>query len=460
MRRRGFRVLLACVAVGVAGCATGAGPAQQSSSGAFKPDAQLSGNLRVMGFGATDEIGATRLDLAKKAISGVNVSLIEGDLDIQAFLSAVAAGDPPEIVYANRDQIGTFASRGAIMPLNDCINGEGIDTSQYLPPALAQVTFGKNVYAVPEFNSVEVTMANAQLLKKAGVGMPDISGAKWDAITAANKKLTQSAGGKLSAIGYDSKLPEFLPLWSKSNGADLLSPDGRKAQLNDPKVVQALTFAVGIYADQGGFSKVKAFRDSADFFGKGNQFATNVLGAMPMEQWYVNVLNEMSPNAPMAFDVFHAKDGNPLAFASGSAWAIPKGSKNVAAACRFAKTMTAVDSWMAAAKARADARAKKKLMFTGLLTGNATADKKIRDTYVKPSGTATWDAAVTAVYTANDHTFTLPANPADAEFKTAWQDAVNRVLNGQQKPQAAMDQAQTQAQAALDKAWADWDKKG
>ena len=58
------------------------------------------------------------------------------------------------------------------------------------------------------------------------------------------------------------------------------------------------------------------------------------------------------------------------------------------------------------------------------------------------------------MYEANDNTFALPANPADAEFKSAWQDAVNRVLNGQQQPQAAMDQAQKEAQAALDKAWA------
>jgi multiple sugar transport system substrate-binding protein len=54
----------------------------------------------------------------------------------------------------------------------------------------------------------------------------------------------------------------------------------------------------------------------------------------------------------------------------------------------------------------------------------------------------------------------LPANPADAEFKTAWQDAVNRVLNGQQTPQEAMDQAQEEAQAALDAAWANAETDG
>ena len=35
--------------------------------------------------------------------------------------------------------------------------------------------------------------------------------------------------GIYKVIGVDSKLPEFLPLWSKAVGADLLSEDGRTA---------------------------------------------------------------------------------------------------------------------------------------------------------------------------------------------------------------------------------------
>ena len=134
-----------------------------------------------------------------------------------------------------------------------------------------------------------------------------------------------------------------LPLWAKANGADLISADGRTAQLDDPKVVEALEWTVSIYDDQGGFSAVKAYRDSADFFGSGNQFATGVLGAMPMEQWYVNVLADVSADAPMAFDTVRDRDGNTLAYASGSAWAIPVGSDNPAAACRWARVMTSTD---------------------------------------------------------------------------------------------------------------------
>ena len=120
--------------------------------------------------------------------------------------------------------------------------------------------------------------------------------------------------------------------------------------------------------------------------------------------------------------------------------------------------MTATDSWVAAANARVKLREADGKPFTGLLTANQEADDAVRE-LVTPSGDAQWDSAVEATYLANDNTFSLPANPADAEFKNAWQDAVNRVLNGQASAQDSLDQAQKEAQKALDAAWAKLDDK-
>jgi multiple sugar transport system substrate-binding protein len=440
----------ACAAL-LAGCAVGTGGADDSDA-EYDTGAELSGTLSVMGFSGVDEVATSRTELAQEALGDVEVKLIEGDLDLQQFLSAVASGEPPEIVYANRDQIGSLAARGAILPLDSCIEGEGIDTGLFVPAALNQVTLDDRVYGIPEFNTVQLTMANADLLSAAGLTVEDVNGSDWDAVSQANQALTQSAGGGLGVIGYDSKLPEFMPLWAKANGVDLISEDGKTAQLDDPAVIEALEWAVSIYDDQGGFSAVKAFRDSADFFGEGNQFATGVLGAMPMEQWYVNVLNDVSPDAPMAFDTVHARGGDTLAYASGSAWAIPAGSANPEAACRWARVMTSTEAWEAAANARLAVREEEGKPFTGILTGNAEADEMIEG--MVTSGGEPWDTAVAKMYEANGATFALPANPADAEFKSALQDAVNSVLNGQATPEEAMTSAQETAQSALDEAWA------
>lgn len=434
------------------GCATGTGGGDDSDV-TYDAGGELSGELQTMGFSLSDDVATTRIDATKDALGAeVDVSLIEGDLDVQQFLAAIAAGDPPDVVYVNRDQVGSLAARGALIPLDRCIEGEEINTAQYRESALNQITFNDSVYGIPEFNQVEITMANQTLLDAAGLTVADINGSDWDALTAANAALTRDGADGLQVIGYDSKVSDFFPLWAKANGVDLLSSDGKTPNLNDPQAVEALEFAAGLYTNQGGFGAVKAFRDSADFFGENNQFASNTLGAMPMEQWYLNVLNDVSPNAPMAFDTFRNRAGETLAFTGGSAWAIPSGSENPEAACRFAKTMTATGTWELAATARRDAREAEGKPFTGLLTANVDADDAIR-AMVTPTGQI-WDEGIAAMYEANENAFTLPANPADNQFKQTYIDAVNRVLNGQMSAQESLDQAQEEATAALDDAWA------
>ncbi|MDY0911107.1 extracellular solute-binding protein [Microbacterium sp. CFBP9034] len=447
----------ATAALLVTGCAVGTGGG--ADEGSYDSGAELEGPLSVMGFSGVDEVATSRVALAEEELgTGVDVKLIEGDLDLQQFLSSVASGEPPELLYANRDQIGSLAARGAIIPLTNCIEGEGIDTGMFVGPALEQVTLDGTVYGIPEFNTVQLTMANADLLDAAGLTLDDVNGSDWEAMSAANKALTKSEGGGLSVIGVDSKLPEFMPLWAKANGVDLISEDGRTANLDDPAVVEALTWAVSIYDDQGGFSAVKAFRDSADFFGEGNQFAVGSLGAMPMEQWYINVLNDVSPDAPLAFDTVRDTSGAPIAYASGSAWAIPSGTANPGAACRWARVMTSPEAWQTAAQARIDVRTEEGKPFTGILTGNAEADAAIQGMVTE--GGEPWDTGIAKMYEANEATFSLPANPADAEFKSALQDAVNSVLNGQASPEEALAEAQQKAQTALDEGWAKLEEEG
>jgi multiple sugar transport system substrate-binding protein len=455
---RTLAVVSSAAAIGLAlsACAVGTGGAGDSDA-TYDSDAELSGELAVMGFSGVDEVATTRVDYAEEQLGSVEVALAEGDLDLQQFLSAVATGSPPDVVYATRDQIGSLAARGAVVPLDDCIEGEGIAVGDFVPAAIEQVTLNDVVYGIPEFNTVQLTMANADLLSAAGLTIDDVNGSDWEAMSAAAEALVVGSGGDLEVIGVDSKLPEFLPLWAKANGADLISEDGRTAQLDDPAVVEAVTWAVGIYDSQGGFSAVKAYRDSADFFGEGNQFATGVLGAMPMEQWYVNVLNDVSPDAPMEFDTVRDRSGEPVAYASGSAWAIPSGSANPEAACRFARAMTSTEAWQAAAEARIEARDAEGKPFTGILTGNAAADAMISD--MTTSGGEPWDTAVAKMYEANDNTFALPANPADAEFKAAMFDAVNSVLNGEATPEEALAAAQATAQEALDAGWAELEEE-
>ena len=314
------------------------------------------------------------------------------------------------------------------------------------------MTLDGKVYGIPEFNQVQVTMANADLLAAAGVTIEDVNGSDRAAMTEANEALTKADGGSLSVIGVDSKLPEFLPLWVAASGGSLLSDDGKTASLDSQEAIDSLTWAVGIYDDQGGFSQVKAFRDSADFFGEGNQFATNVLGAMPMEQWYINVLNEVSPDAPMAFDTVRTTVGRAHRLRGRFGLGHPLGHRE-RGCCLPLGQGDDLRRRLARGRRGAPRACARRRASPSPASSPATrvADEEIRG--MVTSGGEPWDAGIEAMYEANDHTVSLPANPADAEFEQAMQDAVNSVLNGEATPEEALAEAQETAQKALDEGW-------
>jgi multiple sugar transport system substrate-binding protein len=425
---------------GCGGVKSGGSKGGSSSSGGAS-------SVTTQGFGKPDDVGQARIDAFKKAYPQVTVRINEGDFDPQQFLSSVASGNPSDLVYLDRGLIGTYAAKGALQPLDDLISDVDIDTGQYRKPALKQVTVDDKIYGIPEFYNTRNILINGKALREAGMSPQDLSTTDWNKLHANAAKLYRASGSKISRIGFDPKLPEFLPLWAKGNGADLVNEDG-SPNLDDPKTIEALTFAYSLIQEQGGWSKFKAFRDTWDIFGSGNEFVKNQAVAFPWEGWYVNVLVQSSPNLDLQSVQFTDRQGNPTSFCDGSAWAIPKGAKNTKAAAQWMKAMTATDTWLQAGAARAKTVEKNKSIFTGLWTANTEADRQVRDKYVKPSGRAGFDQAINNYYASTESAFAINPSKAGSEIKTAWTDAVNRVLAGQQGPEQALKQAQSEAAKA------------
>jgi multiple sugar transport system substrate-binding protein len=442
-RRRTPRVLLASAVATLALSACG-GVGSSSSS-------DSSGTLTTMGFGTPDEVATARIKAFTDAYPKVKFKLNKGSFDPQQFLSAVSSGNAPDIVYMDRELIGTYAKKGAIVPMNQCIKDQDIKTGDYRPAAMQDVTLSGKVYGIPEFYDARVLLTDDAVLKQAGQTAKDLDTSDWTKLSATAKQLYQGSNGKVTRIGFDPKLPEFLPLWAAANGTKLVKPGG-KPNLDDPKLVEALAYAVSLINEQGGWSAFKSFRDTWDIFGKDNQIAKNQVGFFPWESWIMNVLAQNGSADQFSGTPFLGRDGKPVSFETGSAWAIPKGSKNTKAACQFAKTMTETSTWLKAAAARVKKVDAANQPFTGLFTGNKAADEQIKAKYLKPTGHAGLDSAINAYYTAVNYAVSTPASPAGSEIKDAWQAAVNSVLSGQATPAAALAKAQKDAMTAYQNA--------
>jgi multiple sugar transport system substrate-binding protein len=358
----------------------------------------------------------------------------------------------PDVVYLDRFKVAEFAAKGAFQPLTSCVRSKKIDLKQYQRSALAEVTFKRKLYGIPEFSNPRTVIIDNHVVRDAGLKVSDLNTNNWPRLARANKKMLKVSGGKVTRIGFDPKLPEFFPLWVKANGADIISKNGLHAKLNSPKAVQALTFAYSLIRAHGGWNRFKAFRDTWDFFGADNQVAKDQIGAWPMESFYYSTLAQNSPNVSITARPFLKRNGGAITFLTGNAWAIPKGAKHADLACQWMKTMTATASWVAAAKVRFDAQKRRNRPFTGVYTANRKADVKIYQDIYQKMGNPQFDNAVALLVNISKYGFTIPASPAGAEFQQAWMDGVQRVLDGKQSPRQALNQAQKEAQKAIDKA--------
>ncbi|WP_367128456.1 ABC transporter substrate-binding protein [Saccharothrix sp. HUAS TT1] len=402
--------------------------------------------LVTMGFGLPDEHATARVAVFRDANPDVDLRINEGAFDEQQFLSAVAAGDPPDLVYAERRKLGGYAARGAVQSLEGCVREHGVDLGRFREAALRQVTHQGEVYGLPEFSSVRVMIVNNPVVRAAGLDPAALSTSDWSALPGLADRLARVDGGRVERIGFDPKVPEFLPLWAKANGAELIGPDAR---LDDPRVVEAVRLTADLVARQGGWASFKAFRDTFDQFGANNQYAAGQLAAMPMESWYINTLATNSPDADVTIAPFTDRDGNVLTESGGQAWAIPKGARHPELACRFLVTMTDTQTWVTAATARRDALAKAGRPYGGTFTADRVADERIFREVFAPDGNRILEQGVPVVLSLQDRAFALPPSPAASELVRAWEGAVNRVLVGQQSPEDAMAQAQREAERAL-----------
>jgi multiple sugar transport system substrate-binding protein len=408
--------------------------------------------LTVLGFTASDELEAARVAEARLLRPDIEATVIDGPLDEAAFLAAHASGDAPDLVYLDRELIGEFAARGLIQPLDDAFEREGIARRQFRDAALRHVTFRGATYGIPEYTDLTFLFVHLPALASVSVLPREIEFGDWIQLPQANRALTLEFPSGLGRAGVETGLPDSLPLWAKANGADLLSADGRHAQLDDPRVVEALDVAARMIDDQGGWARVQAFADSLECFGPENPFARNRVGVMAMDASYLDVLAEHSPHLELLVKPVVDRWGGAIPLVRGMAWAVPARAPHPGRSFAFAWAMARPETWVVGAQARAAAARAAGRRFEEPATANKDADLAIWQTAAEPMGHRIWDTAVQVVRTFQETGFVVPPNAAPRAVRAAWVAGVKRALSGEVAPLVAMRAANRQAQAALDAA--------
>jgi multiple sugar transport system substrate-binding protein len=450
-REKGLAVVVMAVLGMTTACGGGGATSGASEKAEFTKDA--TGTLNAWGFDNADDVGRARMEHAAQQLKQVQINLDQTPFDAQKFTTRAASGDVPDVVQMDRAFVGTYAAQGLIKPLDACYEAQGVDPAKHFYPAVTeQVTYEDRIWAVPQFYQPAAIILNQTALQAAGVDKADIDTSNKEKLLGAISKAYKSSRDQPATLGFDPVASGQAELWLLANGGRLMDEKGAPA-LDDPANTEALNYLKQINDAQGGYAKVKSFSDAFDTFGKDNQFVQNQVAAQLNAQWYVNVLAPYAQSLSISAVPFKDKSGNPTTVAGGTSFVIPAGAKNPDAACAWMTALVSDESWSAAGAARADKIAKTPgAINTGLFTGSPSADKLIRDKFVKPSGNTGFDETIATFYEVLPTGRSLGSSPAGQAIKTELRNAVASTLLGEKPAAQALADAQAASQRAYDQA--------
>ena len=172
-------------------------------------------------------------------------------------LTAMKGGDTPEMAILLAADIITLTDENAVLAIDDL--AKTADDKAWLagfyPGFMENAQLGGKTYAIPFQRSTPVLYWNKDLFKEAGLD-PDKGPVNWQEMVDFAKKLTKKdAAGNVTQWGIqiptDGNTSWLFTGLTTSNGARLFTPDGKKTNFADPKVVEALQYLIDLSKAHG-----------------------------------------------------------------------------------------------------------------------------------------------------------------------------------------------------------------
>ncbi|HNR35158.1 MAG TPA: extracellular solute-binding protein [Candidatus Hydrogenedentes bacterium] len=298
--------------------------------------------------------------------------------DPQRLMTAIAGGDPPDVVWFNRYAVGGMAARGAfesLQPFYDRDLAEypndpmTLREEQFFPACWSDVMVKGELFAIPAdtdnralYYNKDIFDKHANALIAAGCVDPDDPAKPgpprdWDQLRKCAEILTErDDNGRLIRVGF---IPNFgnswLYLYSWLNGGRFLSPDGRTCTLNGPETVEALAYVTEIYDLMGGAEAVSVFQTSL----QGGDLDPFLSGKIAMRVDGDGFLNTIAnQRRDMRFGVVLTPPPagkKALGWSAGWSWAMPKGARHPNEAWKFIKHLASRQAYEIRANARKQA---------------------------------------------------------------------------------------------------------
>ncbi|MGH8925678.1 MAG: ABC transporter substrate-binding protein [Acidimicrobiia bacterium] len=376
------------------------------------------------GWGDETEQQVYRDSIARfnEACPGVTVDYQPVPADFQTQMKAAfAGGEGPDVIYVD-DQLMTALGRaGQLMPLDEHMAQAGVTREEFIPSLLTIFTLDDQTFALPKDWGTLGLIYLPEVIEAAGIEAPT-GDWTWTELRAAAQAISDNTDVAGFCQGADWAR---LAPWAFSHGGTYASEDATQAMLTGAGVIQAVTIVADMQ-EEG--SLVTASDVGAGWCGEA--IGRKLVGMTLEGGWMVNFMNNDYPDVEWsAVSVPAGPEGKAdVIFTNGIG--VNQATEFPNASAAFALFVTGRDN-QAAITETGFAYPTREDQLTLITNEN--------DQAISEGGT--YDLTRVAFWGSNT-----------GRVNDAVSKALERIYLGEQDVEAAFQQAQEEAQLALDEA--------
>lgn len=154
----------------------------------------------------------------------------------------------PDVFWMHGRQFLLYATAGLLEPIDDAVESQKIDLSNYPKQLLDLYVYKGSRYAIPRNNNLIGLWYNKQLFDAAKVPYPDDTWT-WDTLRSAAAELTDAKRGQ---YGFASTLNDQTGYWNAiyQNEGTVISDDMSVSGYDQPATIEALDWWTGFIRDK------------------------------------------------------------------------------------------------------------------------------------------------------------------------------------------------------------------
>jgi multiple sugar transport system substrate-binding protein len=262
----------------------------------------------------------------------IEITVIPAGEYITKVGTAIAAGEPPDILAVDLIYVPEFAAAGQLTEIS-ALAADYEYFDQLSPSHVRLATYDGGLYALPFNAEGSVLIYNKRLFAEAGLD-PEVPPTTWEEIynaaTAIRALGDDTYGFYFSGACAGCNAFTFLPLiWA--SGGDVLSEDGLTATLDNPAVRGALEFYNRMWSE-GLMPETALVDGGAEFL---SVFFGDNIGMMGTGAFAISIIKNEHPELDFGISFLPGQEGGASSFAGGDSIGIAAGSQHVEEAFEF-----------------------------------------------------------------------------------------------------------------------------